>query len=571
MRKNKPNLKDRFSNFEPDIDDSVIEKKWQNLNKIIITDNQSSKKNRFLTPLFFGMLMIIPMIFILNYYLNTNDLIKVTTKQSIRNTQNQSSQNINNTPIINTESSNNKNIVLANTYNSKQIISNTTKKNQSNNQLDLDHINNSKTYLKNTTNSNKQTTNSNRIETNNSSHNNIQEVGTKYNITKPLRISGNVTNNKLENSNTENKTVSNKQSNNNNILESKSTIHNNTKENYTKNNITEASVSNSKKNNPIQQSYASNSSKINTNEQDEFIIENINSIKISDLNFSTNNKEIINAEIIPLNSIFNDSNSNSKVSKFSIDISAGMCVNQNKLTQSFASEKTNLKVTSIGYSGSLGINYKLNKSLFLLGEYNYAKNQYNNLITNDKAITVADYVSNYTVTTSSSSVAYQKDEIQKQFIYKQNYTTISKQNHTIGLGIGSRIISANKLYLEASIIGNLKISNYNYTKSASLNSDTLYVSNINLPSNDSIIHQYNTTYSTTDYGKINFQVLNENKINFGITTKLILGYKISTKTDVFLRASYNIDLNENTVTNDELITKIKQNILLIHFGLRFKL
>lgn len=542
MSDNKHTLKNRFDNFEPEVDETVIDKNWQVLSQHLSSDKATKRKFGFwfsisLIAVLLGVSAIIATYSLYNTNNSSSNSSAAAYQESkteytnLQNTNNNPSENeiSNNTQtnIHSENSSSTKNAEVITTHsNSTDILKNSDSKKPS--QQTVDNINIVAKTAKNS-----------------------REVTSKSNL---QNLSFSKKSNPI---NTKSTCISS----NNQLLDNTLKDLTNKSEEETEN---ENSVA-TKNNNVLNPALTSIQDEAKNIENNFMLLSSIpiffyDSIANHDIYASLN---IISADNQT------DNPAEIKHQKISIDIMGGAAFNQNKMTQNLNTTVIGLNSKNLNFSGGIGINYHISDKLTASIDYNYASNKMSHSTADDKIIEVAKYTSNYQNISDSS---YQKDVIEKQLNYKQSYSLSSNQSHLIGLGLSYNIINNSKWIIAPGISLHAKINRFSYSKQAALNTnDTINISFLNQPSTDSTTYSSLVTYPTADYKSIDYTVKNDFKTSLGVSPSLMLGYNINNKIQTFIKASYYYDLKPNKITNNELEYKIKQNILFAHFGIRIKL
>ena len=66
-------------------------------------------------------------------------------------------------------------------------------------------------------------------------------------------------------------------------------------------------------------------------------------------------------------------------------------------------------------------------------------------------------------------------------------------------------------------------------------------------------------------------VINYSNIHIGVLANLTFGYNVTKKVALIVKPSYYFDLTKDKVNITDLLLRINQNNLFIHFGVRIKL
>lgn len=239
---------------------------------------------------------------------------------------------------------------------------------------------------------------------------------------------------------------------------------------------------------------------------------------------------------------------------------------QNKISSSINSENTDLKNNKLGYSFGGAINYNLSSKLMTQGQFTFNENK----IDFEKSTTELVRISNQTrVMFSPVDTANKKDTIVKYFNYNHQYNLKSNYCYNFGLGLSYTFLEKKKLFIGAGVLVSLKLSKYNLDRTSHLETDTnQYISNSYI-TNDSINYSpvVNLSYTAPE---ISNSVKNSSVFSVGLTPGITLSYEINGKIALILRPSYYINLQKGKTNIDDLLLRINQNNLFIHFGVKIK-
>ena len=535
MSDNRNTLKNRFENFEPEVDETVIDKNWQTLSNKLLTEKETKKGFGY----WFGISLIVILLglsaVITTYTFGDKTTSSVSSKEKSNNNLNDSSAI---KPLTEIENEINHKAISSNNKQLKEDSDKSDILNKSN----ISEINGSNTHISDVTN----------IASDNSNYN-------KHTITSADKSSL-ANNTGIEKSKvTQTKEVVNGSSD--------SGLLNHSNQNLANESIkeTEKDKFNSKYtklSNP-EQSQLQNSSITIKNE-----FTPLTSIPVF-FNDSIQINEITSSIISSYTAAPTSNTTENKKHNFSLDISGGTALNQNTITQKFSGNSAVLNSKNINFSAGIGFNYHVSKKITTSIDYNYVSNNFNNSLTDNKNIGFNRYERNYK---NVGDTTFKKDVIEKQFRYNQSYNLASNQSHLIGLGLSYNLFNQSKWNIIPGITVHLKVNRFEYSKQALLNTkDTIIISSVNQPSSDTSSYTTFNSYSTADYSVIDFKVKNDFKTSIGITPNVMFSYSINNRLNLFIKTSYYLDLSSNKIINNELENRIKQNILFAHFGVRLRL
>lgn len=546
MSRFEDNMKDRFSDFEPEIDENTIDQNWQKLKGKLPKEDGNSKKGF----LYFSIALTL---FILGsvivYYFHLTNQNQSSDKLISNNTS--TKQSINSISIDTLE------------------ISNPTKtldKTKSN----TNNINHTQTSII--------TKENNKITKSNTSTFNYSAPAEKI---KSSIIDTKSTRNKVKNEQLTNNTTSGSdksgilldQSNENSVKNNHFKKNQNLQHDQSKNKVNNSQL---KSLEFTQSDYLKDSSDYIQKE-----IINSNSTVLLNNDFTIIYLPIIEYYLLPIDThihelkepfaiLTNTDNATTdsiKKNKFSYELFTGTNWTQSKISSSLNNENTDLKNSKLEYSFGGALNYNLSPKIMVQGQFTFNQN----IINFDKNITEKVLVSNQTrVIYNPSDSANYKDTLVKYFNYNHHYNLKSMYCYNFGLGFGYTLLKKKKLFIDASVLVNLKLSKYNSERISYLETDTnQYISN-SYVTNDTI--NYGNTVNIAYTAKeISNSVKNSSVFSMGIMPGITLGYKINDKVALIIRPSYYIDLTNGKTNIDDLKMRITQNNLFIHFGIKLKL
>lgn len=541
MSDSKDNLKDRFDNFEPEVDETRIEQNWQKLKEQMPEGKKDPKKGFFYLFLSLGFILAIG-IGVVIYFIATNQ-------------QNSSDNFITDTAISK------KSIDQVNSNDQKSNANSNEQKITSHNQnVSNDNINQSSDDV---INSNLQT-NQNKFDQNK------KTIGIQGSTSaKQLSRESN-----LSNISKENNVVS---ATSNYSFDSK--IKNTDEKKTISEEITTKGDPTISKSNPIKNSSKTqilNTDQLSGNEtkneqkelaqfdETEVLPENMIIHSIYSLS-----KDSFYPEIYGVTIKYTDpANTDKKAKKISIEILAGPSFTSSKMINNLNDSSYTEKYSTIGFSGNLGINYEITPRFKISTQYFYNKVSFNSAI--DNTHTIDFYRSINQTNTPPDTVSY-LDTTKKYFEYNSNYSLKSLNSHLFGLGLNYHIIDFKKLFFDAGIAFNVKMSSYNYEKIGKMNTDTLTYQSQTYTVQDTTNFNQTSYFPVSNYPDINHSVKNDFKYSFGVTPNIVFGYNVNQRLSLLLKGSYYFDLGENKIDNEELLMRIKQNSIFLHFGVRIKL
>ncbi len=546
MSDSKHTLKDRFSDFEPEVTENAIDQNWQNIKGKLSLEKASSKKRRFLFLGIYAIITfnIIAILSVLTFNTNTPSL---TSKK-------QSHTNIHPNENITEQNHSEKHNALINTQ--QNINQNDSE------QSDVDSLINKDILTSEKTSKNIEKSNFSAKSTKNQSIIPINQQN-KTVLNNSVNTIKNANNSKNQNDYNNGNNITNrenKENKSNNFISQLLKINN--KDSLQKDPQDIPNFNNDKNtlNNPI----APNNILNNENNQffSNLIIPNIT------CNLPKDTLEY-NIIYYPLTTnLIEDYNPNSTTkNKLSLEILMGSAFSKNSILYKHDEILTTNKTSIIGLSGSIGLNWQLSSKGTIHGQYIFNNNKFSSINEETNRIELYKYTSNYFSTPDSSFVT---DTITKHLNYEKTYKLQSIVSHQFALGYSYRVIDFKKTFIEASVMFNVKQSKYNYERNTQL-SDTINYSSPITISNDTIPFTISTSYPSTDEKETLYSVKNYSSLSAGLLPALTFGCRISNKTDLILRGLYYIDLLDNKIHNQDLIMKIKQNTLFLHFGIRIKL
>lgn len=536
MSDNKHTLKNRFDNFEPEVDDAVIDQNWQKLNSKLLAEKETKKGFVFWLSISLLVLLI--------------GLSAVITTQMLFDNESNSS--------LSEKKSDPTNLQSATTDETS-----TTSENKINHK-DIAHNNNETENNPNDlSNSNSNNASKNKI-TSQSSYSAGNIKGDVSNSNQPKITNNNkssiASNSSFQKTNTSPTKATNRSSDDD-LLN-----HSNQKNFY------EEPIEKTQKDKVNSNITNSTHQTLNLPQNNDNNTENeysyLRSIPVY-FNDSLQTNEITSSIISSYSDTSTNNTTENKKHHFSFDIYGGTALNQIKTIQLINNNSTVLNSKNLNFSGGLSLNYHVSNKLISSLDYNYTSYNLSSSLDDNKTVGYSKYVRNYK---NVGDTTNKKDVIEKQFLYNQSFNLSSNQIHLIGLGLSYNILNKSKWNVTTGITVNCKINRFTYSKQANLNTtDTIIVASLNQSSSDTTIYSSFVTNSTSDYKSLDYNVKNDFKTSIGITPNVMLGYSINNKLSLFIKASYYFDLSSNKIINKELENRIKQNILFAHFGVRLKL
>lgn len=531
MSDNKNNLKNRFDNFEPEVDESRIEKNWQKI-KDKLPQEESKRKGFFLLSLLLVGLFALGYLFCLLYNdsktgASGNNSILSKSNNNIKSdsSESKSTSNLNNTQQLNQGDSTRNSTESHQHSNYSSISTLENKNNASLNQPSSSkpkQIESNKSLLKE---SKKQT---------------FSGVAKNADIKSFADDSKDI---KRQNTFANGKDIKSVnldlfKSKNNNSVDGNITQQNN-KEDL----LTETELS-----------------KI------DFIIDYMKVITDYNLSRDTANKCVQNAILKSVGNETPTVNNSKLENRFGLDVFFGVNHAQTKTSVILNSSDSTFKTSNIGFSIGTALNYKFNKKLVVTGQIIINDNKLRFEKENETRIDIG-IIKNSVFDTLASS--YQIDTSYKYFNYNHHYSLKSYVSFNFALGLTYLFINKGKYFLDASLLFNVKQSKYNLEKISHLNADTVfYTSNSFYQATDSQAYSYNNNNPSANAPELHYEFKNQSIINYGVMPSLTFGYNVNKRLSIIIKPSYYINLTKNDINLDDLIYKINQNNLFIHFGIK---
>lgn len=593
MSNKKNNLKDRFSNFEPEIDESSINLNWQKFKEKLplVADAKSKKADFFKWSFLLLFAGIISTALIIFYFTNSQKPTDYLTTEAHQFTKSQNPSNYSETethqsPIPNLNKNNDSNVTTisdrtnslnsSNTNNEKKssplatkpiftepvnetnnVVINSQKETAAKGQSSLNPSDNKTSAVQKSTIIKKKKNSLNSIATNksNSEYTNInvphkQSTNTTINIATSKSINKSATNN--SESSTINSTP--KQSTNTTI---NSDIGNSNDESTTTNLNSHPTHNNEL----IKESF--NSSNHNL-ANDLYPNDKIEPIHRFILPKDTHSIDISTSII----QVKEEDDAKPSKNKLSYELFLGANLAQNKIATTLNSQDSSLKNNKLGFSIGGALNYKLNRKLYVTGQFMFSENKITIEKNKTERIDIG-YQTNVAFIPANSG--YSVDSTKKYFNYNHHYSLKSLYCYNYSLGLGYQILNKKKLFLDGSILMNLKVSKYNLEKTSHLNPDTIsYYSGV-YPTMDTISKTNYNNNARAGGPEIFNSVINYSNIHIGVLANLTFGYNITKKVALIIKPSYYFDITRDKVNISDLLIRINQNNLFIHFGVRIKL
>lgn len=557
------NIKNKFENFEPEIDQDLIDASWEKFkikNEKDLFVETEKKKNR--KGFFFFLLAIIAVgsLYLLlpidNNFSGENK--KESSEITAINTISNKKTNNNNPNQVNTNNNTNFQFQDASSLNES---SSAIKESKSEKTYELKKKNNplktsiKKKQLKNLAKSNSIT----QTKINNTENESSEELMTKNNenseaivTTKPnlkkLVAKKTISKEKLpeQNFNNQNKEqellMNNNLINKNEELSVNQTVKSEKKSADLTNNLTQKEIIN-----PV------------------YLIEKID---IFDLTEKLESKEI---NPIPL--LFKipiDSSIKREAFKplLYIDIFGGT-------NTSFSSINNNLndnikKSSHTNFSAGANFNYYLLKKTSFSAQYIFNSNSFKEENRDLNLVLVTQTTNNYKNIVGSDTT-FLLDTTSNYVKYNKNTTLKSQQSNNFALGFGQQIMQVKKISIEGSICINLKQSKYIYETKATLESDTITRTSTPISVFSGSIPPYH--YYNNDipyyYPTGNIPIETKYRLSIGIIPSISAHYELNRNLKLFLKAAYIYDLSGKEISVLDKTFNIRENNLLFNFGLRF--
>lgn len=557
MSDNNNNLKNRFDNFEPEVDESRIEQNWQKIKDKLPEEKSNSKKGFFMLFLLIGFVIAIGTGILL--YFNTSNHNDSTDNSNTNNTiaQKSTDQNISNNKEGITDT-NEQNLALNNLNTSTHDNTNPS----SGDVINSDHQNKfdqtEKTINK------QRSSNSNRS----SIESNLSDIskGDK----KALVMSNEYTD--TENTTTlQKKIVSKQETSKGDVAIGNANSISGKSKNKTLN-TDQLSVDNaigniSKTQNNDQLSGdepTSKSSEVDELLETKVLPENMLSYPIYSLPKDSFYHDLSGVSIQYIEPIKTDE----KTKKLSGELLVGPLFTTSKLNNKLVDSSYTEKYSSIGFSGNIGINYAIKPRVMINAQYFYNQTAFNSSINNTNNIELYRSVNQTYI--PPDTVSY-LDTTKKYFEYNSTYGLRALNSHQFGIGLNYRVMDFKKLFLETGLAFNIKQSRYNYEKIGKLNTDTFSYQSPTYTIQDTTNFNQTSTSPVSNYPDIDHSVKKDFKYSFGLMPSISVGYNLNTRLSLLIKGSYYFDLGQNKINNEELLMKIKQNSLFLHFGVRVKL
>ena len=593
MSNKKNNLKDRFSNFEPEVDESSIDLNWQSFKeKLPLVDDAKSKKVGFFKWSFLLLFTgIISTALIIFYFTNSQKHSNYLVTEALPFSRSQnpsyySETETHQSPILKLNRNNNSNVT---TLSDKTHLLNSSNTNNGKKSSALaaepiftEPVNEATNVV---VNSQKETASKSESSLNTSEYK--TSAAQKSTIIKKKKNSLNsIATTKIK-SEPDNINVAQKQSANpiiNSVISNglnKSTVTNsestpiNTPIKQFTNTTVNSDISNSNNESTIS-NLASRSTHNN-----ELVKETLDSSSLHLSNDSYPNDKIVPIYhfVLPKDTHFVDistsiiqvkeeDDAKPSQNKLSYELFLGANLAQNKISTTLNSQDSSLNNNKLGFSIGGALNYKLNRKLYITGQFMFAENK----ITIEKSKTERIDIGYQThVVFTPTNSAYSVDTTKKYFNYDHHYSLKSLYCYNYSLGLGYQILNKKKLFLDGSILMNLKLSKYNIEKTSHLNPDTIsYYSSVYPTMDTTSKTNYNNNAKASAPEVFN-SVINYSNVHFGVLANLTLGYNVTEKVALIIKPSYYFDITRDKINISELLLKINQNNLFIHFGVRIKL
>ena len=593
MSNKKNNLKDRFSNFEPEVDESSIDLNWQSFKeKLPLVDDAKSKKVGFFKWSFLLLFTgIISTALIIFYFTNSQKHSNYLVTEALPFSRSQnpsyySETETHQSPILKLNRNNNSNVT---TLSDKTHLLNSSNTNNGKKSSALaaepiftESVNEATNIV---VNNQKETASKSESSLNTSEYK--TSAAQKSTIIKKKKNSLNsIATTKIK-SEPDNINVAQKQSANpiiNSVISNglnKSTVTNsestpiNTPIKQFTNTTVNSDISNSNNESTIS-NLASRSTHNNG-----LVKETLDSSSLHLSNDSYPNDKIVPIYhfVLPKDTHFVDistsiiqvkeeDDAKPSQNKLSYELFLGANLAQNKISTTLNSQDSSLNNNKLGFSIGGALNYKLNRKLYITGQFMFAENK----ITIEKSKTERIDIGYQThVVFTPTNSAYSVDTTKKYFNYDHHYSLKSLYCYNYSLGLGYQILNKKKLFLDGSILMNLKLSKYNIEKTSHLNPDTIsYYSSVYPTMDTTSKTNYNNNAKASAPEVFN-SVINYSNVHFGVLANLTLGYNVTEKVALIIKPSYYFDITRDKINISELLLKINQNNLFIHFGVRIKL
>ncbi len=241
------------------------------------------------------------------------------------------------------------------------------------------------------------------------------------------------------------------------------------------------------------------------------------------------------------------------LSPYSFDLLVGVQPVFTSITQNNLDQKNN----SLNYTAGAAINYHLRNKFSLCGQFIFSHNNFNykNTITENKIL-------NQPISVSSTPMVF--GDTVRYVHANTNYIIRSAISCNFALGAEYKFFQKNKLSLSAFSFFNVNASKYTYGYTRDFGKDVLV-----FIKGDPEPHPASNRVSSTF--KEGEDLKEEMQVNTGIMPGILLGYTLNNKTSLIFKPACFIPFSENTFVINSLAFKLKENSLLLNFGLRINL
>ena len=264
----------------------------------------------------------------------------------------------------------------------------------------------------------------------------------------------------------------------------------------------------------------------------------------------------------------NEDDAKPSKNKMSYELFLGANLAQNNISTTLNAQDSSLKNNTLGFSIGGALNYKLNRKLYVTGQFMFTENKIAIEKSKTERIDIG-YQTNVTFIPANSG--YSVDSTKRYFNYNHHYSLKSLYCYNYSLGLGYQILNKEKLFLDGSVLMNLKLSKYNLEKISHLNPDTISYYSGAYPTMDTTSKISYNNNAKAGAPEVFNSVINYSNIHIGVLANLTFGYNITKKVALIVKPSYYFDLTKDKVNITDLLLRINQNNLFIHFGVRIKL